>query len=74
MEGKRYRYAVLKRCSLQLASTMVLPRAILFESREVSEAWKRLKAKSVDKTIAGAKINIKSKQGTNENISKDSIN
>ena len=37
-----------------------------FARREVSEAWKRLRVKSVGKTIAGAKINIESKQCTNE--------
>ena len=45
---------------------MVLPRALACVRREVSKAWKRLKVKNVDKTIAGAKINIESKQCTNE--------
>ena len=37
-----------------------------FARWKVSEAWKRLKVKSGGKTIAGGKINIQAKQGTNE--------
>ena len=51
---------------------IVLPRAIAFARRKVSEAWKRLKITGVGKTIAEAKI--KSKQDTSEKISKDGIN
>ena len=47
-------------------------------AQEVSEAWKRLKVKSVGKTIAGAKIYIESKQcklkTTNKKNCKDCIN
>ena len=46
---------------------MVLSRALAFERREVIEAWKRLKVKSVGKTIAGAK-NIELKHCTNEKM------
>ena len=34
---------------------MALPRAMAFARQKVSEAWKRLKATGVGKTIAGAK-------------------
>ena len=44
----------------------MVSRAIAFVKLEVSEAWKRLKVKGVGKTVAGAIINIESRQGTNE--------
>ena len=39
-----------------------------FARWEVSEAWKKLKVKSVSKMIAVAKINIESKQRINEKL------
>ena len=55
---------------------MVLPRTMMFarQMREVNKAWKRLKVKGVGKTIAGAKINMESKQSIYEKISKVCIN
>ena len=45
---------------------MVLSRVIVFVRWEVSEEWKRLKVKSVGKTIPGAKIILERNQCTNE--------